>query len=428
MRFHQTALVLAGIFVFPAAALSLQPREIFKLAEPSVVVVLAADAKGENNNLGSGVLIAPLEIVTSCKVVEGAADIVVTQGSALRKGRLRFQDRERDLCQLHIEDALPAAKPALLAESSLSLESGQDVFTISSPQGMERTISRGMISGLKETQGGSGRLIQLDAVMGPGSRGGGVFDDKANLVGIITPQFRQTETESYAVPVEWFIELKTRSQDLMAVTPGGELAAAKKPDVDPKDTRWRPAKGDRWRYQLLDGKRAVGRINIEVLESSPGRVRERITKDGSPGFSLEREVRPEFVTQTFQPSILLPGGYQMIDFSAYFPPGSKLLPNTGMGTVSGDVYIQTVGLRKVAWETRVLGSERVRVPAGEFEAWKVEAAATVNTQYGDMKVVYHVWYSTSMNRALKIGVAARTGSTMTPTSEFLELAGFDKAQ
>lgn len=193
-------------------------------------------------------------------------------------------------------------------------------------------------------------------------------------------------------------------------------------------SRWYPAKGDRWRYKLIDGRQTVGTINVEVMETGDGRVRERFTKDGSPGFSLEREVPPEFVTQAFQPSIQLPGGYQMIDFSAYFPPGSKLVPNTAVGTVSGDVYIQTVGLRKVAWDTRVLGSERVKVPAGEFEAWKVQATTTVNTQYGDMKVVYDVWYSTLMNRAIKIGVTSRTGSTTTAASEFLELAAFDKAQ
>jgi S1-C subfamily serine protease len=76
--------------LFSQHATALEAREIFKLAEPSVVVVLASDAKGEKNSLGSGVILTTLEIVTSCKVVDAAADIVITQGSALRKGVLRY--------------------------------------------------------------------------------------------------------------------------------------------------------------------------------------------------------------------------------------------------------------------------------------------------------------------------------------------------
>ncbi len=426
MRFHRTALVLAGIFVLPAAAFGLDPREIFKLAEPSIVVVLAADAKGENNNMGSGVLIAPLEIVTSCKVIEGAADIVVTQGSALRKGRLQFQDRERDLCQLRIADPLPAAKPVLLAASSSSLESGQDVFTISSPQGMERTISRGMIAGLKETQGGSGRLIQLDAIMSPGARGGGVFDDKANLVGIVTPQFKQAEGASYALPVEWIADLGKRSPDLTAAV-ASTGAAAKPVDDAPKDNRWRPAKGDRWSYRLVDGKRAVGKVTIEVVESSPGRVRERVTKEGSAGFSVDREVRPEFETKAFLPLVTLPGGYQLLELSAYFPPGSSLEPGRQLGEISGEVIVKTAGKRRTVWKAKVAKQERIRVAAGEFDTWKIDAETTVSMHYGDVKVRYYVWYSPSMQRAVKTTLDTIWRIAVESTSETLELIAFDKA-
>jgi S1-C subfamily serine protease len=428
MRIHQTVLVLAGIFAYPAAA-SLQPREVFKLAEPAVVVVLTADAKGEKNNMGSGVLIAPLEVITSCKVVEGAADIVVTQGNALRKGRLRFQDRERDLCQLHIEDAMPSAKPAQLAESPLPLETGQDVFTISSPQGMERTMSRGMISGLKETQGGSGRLIQLDAIMGSGSRGGGVFDDKANLVGIVTPQFKQTEGTSYALPVEWVADLAKRGADLtLAVAETAPAAKGKSADSAPADERWYPAKGDRWRYRQLDGRRPVGTVNVEVIELGSGRVRERITKDGSAGFSVEREVVPEFSASAFVPSLPVPGGYTLLELSAYFPPGTDLASSKVPRQASGDLTLLSHGKRSLVWNIRVMGQEKVRVPAGEFDAWRIDAVSETVTRHGLIKFTYRIWYSAAMQRAVKTFLDMNSPVGVEKSNETLELAVVEKAK
>ena len=91
-------LILTASLLFPRLSFSLDTREVYKIAEPSVVVVLASDTKGEKNSLGSGVIVAPLEIVTSCKVLSPGGDIVVTQGSALHKAKLRFQACDQNTC------------------------------------------------------------------------------------------------------------------------------------------------------------------------------------------------------------------------------------------------------------------------------------------------------------------------------------------
>lgn len=189
--------------LFPAIAMALDASEVFERADPGVVAVLAADARGEKSNLGSGVIISPVEILTSCKVVESAVDIVVSQDSALRKATLRFRDAERDLCQLHIEDPLPAGKPVTIAPSPIPMKTGQELYAIGAPRGMEHTIIRAMVSGLRETSTSTARLLQIDVALAGGSTGSGVFDQSGRLVGIAAGRFKQGDSATYAVPIDW---------------------------------------------------------------------------------------------------------------------------------------------------------------------------------------------------------------------------------
>jgi hypothetical protein len=418
-----------GWCLYAPAVHALDAREVFKIAEPSIVVVLASDAKGEKGNLGSGVLVAPLEILTSCKVVESAADIVVTQGNTLRKAKLRFQDSERDLCQLQLEEPLPAGKPVAVRVPSKDLEVGQDVFLIASPRGLERTINRGMISGLRETAGRPGRLIQSDTAVAGGSIGGGLFDQEARLVGIITPQFKQGEPGSFAIPVDWIADLATRNPDRMTASADSPASASVAQTARAStDNRWHPNKGDRWRYRVLDGKRSVGTINIAVLESDGGRVLERITKDGSPGFSVDREVRPEFSTNAFLPTTVLPGGYKLLELSAYFPPDYDLAPGKLPRQIPGDMELLGHGKRNVLWDAKIAGRERIRVPAGEFDAWKIEATTQTETRHGPMKFTYRIWYSQAMQRAVKVFLDINSPVNIEKSSESLELSSYDKAK
>jgi hypothetical protein len=192
--------------------------------------------------------------------------------------------------------------------------------------------------------------------------------------------------------------------------------------------RWYPAKGDRWRYRLIDGKRPVGTVNVEVMESGDGRVRERITRDGSAEFSVEREVRPEFATDAFPNAVSLPGGYSLFELSPYFPPGSTLEIGKSFGQIPGEIHLPIAGKRNFAWSTRVMGKEKVRVPAGEFDAWRIDASASESLSFGRLTLTYRIWYSPAMRRAVKTLLLYDSRTETFNSSESLELAAFDKGQ
>lgn len=66
-----------------------------------------------------------------------------------------------------------------LATDAASVE-GENVFVIGHPEGLRFTLSTGIISRMQ------GSTIQISAPVSPGNSGGPVFDDRGNLVGIVT--------------------------------------------------------------------------------------------------------------------------------------------------------------------------------------------------------------------------------------------------
>jgi serine protease Do len=424
----------AVVLFVPRASVALDTRDIFKSAEPSVVVVLASDAKGEKNSLGSGVLIAPLDIVTSCKVVEGLDDIVVTQGSTLRKGVLRYKDSERDLCQLHFEDPLPSGKPAVVTAAS-TVEIGQEVFVISSPRGMDRTLNRAMVSGLQEMSGTNVRLMSMDKPFATDSVGGGVFDQEARLVGVITPQFRRADSASHAIPAAWIADLAQRTPDRLlaaashaapvASAPAGNTAAAG--DALPAGM---PRTGDRWKYKLIDGKQTVGTMVVEITDVRGKMVTERITREGQKGFLAERSVSVavEFNPLKFEDVVTLPGGYQLTEIAPYVPLGLEMKASQRWQGLPVTAMLPWYGKKKFLTDARVAGREKVRVPAGVFDTTRVQATGEENFGTSIVKINFNYWYSVDSMRTVKMSLEIKSSLSNQQSAETYELVAFEPAK
>ncbi len=120
------------------------PQEIFKIAAPSIVVVEVLDAGGKPEGSGSGVVIAPGEVITNCHVAKAGKTLRVKHGKNRHAARLRYADRDRDLCQLSAPGL--AVPPAKLGEVK-NLKPGERMVAIGAPQGLELTISEGLVSG-----------------------------------------------------------------------------------------------------------------------------------------------------------------------------------------------------------------------------------------------------------------------------------------
>lgn len=183
----------------------LDPQRLYAAVSPSVVLVESLNAYGAPYASGSGVVIGPQSVITNCHVIDRAIRVRVHAGDKEYSATSGISDTYFDLCMLHV-DGLSA--PEVRRGSMKNLQVGQTVYAIGAPQGLDRTLSQGLISALREMN--EGTVIQTSAAISPGSSGGGLFDAEGRLVGITTFQAKSGQNLNFAVPVDWLDTMRTR--------------------------------------------------------------------------------------------------------------------------------------------------------------------------------------------------------------------------
>lgn len=184
------------------AAGDLKPSQIFATDSPSIVVVLAYGEDGKAIAQGSGVVIPKDAVVSNCHVIEKAnAASVLYQGKRFA-ATLRYMDVERDLCSFTVKGL---SAPAVQMGSTSQVQVGDAAYAIGAPEGLDLTLSGGLISSLRKIPAGT--VLQMTTPISPGSSGGGLFDGQGRLIGITSYYMSKGEQLNFALPVEWVREL-----------------------------------------------------------------------------------------------------------------------------------------------------------------------------------------------------------------------------
>lgn len=165
---------------------TLTPEELFKTVGRSVFVVMAtaslADARARNISQGSAVAISEHLLLTNCHVVRDRDLIKIVQDSRVADAKLVAADMRADRCVLQADGVTLVPIGGIRPYGELAV--GERVFAIGAPVSLERTMSEGLLSGLRALP--SRNLVQISAPISPGSSGGGLFDERGNLIGITT--------------------------------------------------------------------------------------------------------------------------------------------------------------------------------------------------------------------------------------------------
>jgi len=139
---------------------------------------------------GSGFILDKAgHILTNFHVVEGANRGVEVQLSNKHRysAKVVGTDKTHDLALLQID--APNLQPVTLADSS-QLAVGQKVFAIGNPFGLAGTMTRGIISSIRQVRGAEGApiedAIQTDAAINPGNSGGPLLNSHGEVIGINT--------------------------------------------------------------------------------------------------------------------------------------------------------------------------------------------------------------------------------------------------
>lgn len=186
----------------------LSAEEIFTNLERSVFYVGVRFPSGDVGS-GSAVAITRSLVVTNCHVVtdkSGPATGISIENIAtgyISGAVLQTSYENKDLCVLKVTKR--QLKPVPIG-SSQSLSIGSTVFTIGAPKGLDLTISDGLLSQKRTmpeiTHTNGFEVLQISAPITFGSSGGGLFNNRGELVGITTSGVGEGNL-NFAMPVEW---------------------------------------------------------------------------------------------------------------------------------------------------------------------------------------------------------------------------------
>lgn len=188
----------------PAAPVRYSIPELVKAMSPTVVYIAAVNRDGRPANVGSGFIVhADGVIVTNYHLVEGAFGLQIKTFDREIYDRVEVLDYDirRDVIVLKIRPYRPLHAVSLAEGDELAI--GEDAAAIGNPQGLEHTVSAGIISGYRQAEGF--RVIQTTVPISPGSSGGPLFNMAGDVVGITTAAAigDGSQNLNFAIPVSY---------------------------------------------------------------------------------------------------------------------------------------------------------------------------------------------------------------------------------
>jgi hypothetical protein len=298
-------LLAAGLTVASLAAAAPEPGAFVALA--ASVLRVEAPRDGGGFAIGSAVTVGPELVVTNCHVTRDARRINVVRGGVRWPAAAQASELSRDLCLLHVPGLV---SPPVAVGRAADLALGQPVTALGYTGGVGIQNSAGEVQGLHRHDGGF--VIQSSNWFSSGASGGGLFDDRGQLVGVLTFRLRGGEAHYFAAPAEWVHELVDGAGrgDLRTVLPLEQyprpywesaapplflLAArlqreARWPELERLAEQWRrqdPADGEPWYLLgaalLRQGRDDAARQALQcALRLQPGRSAARALLQGLP--------------------------------------------------------------------------------------------------------------------------------------------------
>jgi len=173
-------------FVEPGREAMTVEKNVQRVAE-SVVQIQTA------SGLGSGFIINKLGyVVTNQHVIAGEREITVVvyrkkpgglEKQPFPKVKIIAMNGFLDLAILQIDDPAAETLPFVPMGDSETLTQGQEVFAIGSPLGLERSVSKGIVS-IRARENGGRWYIQSTTQINPGNSGGPLFNAQGEVVGV----------------------------------------------------------------------------------------------------------------------------------------------------------------------------------------------------------------------------------------------------
>jgi hypothetical protein len=164
-----------------------------------------------------------------------------------------------------------------------------------------------------------------------------------------------------------------------------------------------PKVGDTWTYYMRSNNVKLGELTVTISGVSSDKIEDVVTVEGQRNFRAERSFKTYYDPNSGIAEVALPGNFFLSEFSPYLTAFIKLEKGREWTTGQSDMTWLLPGHSKVSgdWDIklRVRGEERIRVPAGKFNAVKVEGRSETR---GPASFLLTYWYAPEIKRIVKI--------------------------
>ena len=170
---------------------------LVRRAGRAVVSIRVYDATGAQIGLGSGFIVEGGRVVTNSHVVNGAARAEVFDSEGQLLGTTQYAESlstSVDLAVLPRTGSIPGTIPLSVYVPSV----GERVIVIGAPEGLTNTVSDGIVSAFRNSEGR--RWMQITAPISSGSSGGPVLNSRGEVVGVSVAMLRQGQNLNFAIP------------------------------------------------------------------------------------------------------------------------------------------------------------------------------------------------------------------------------------
>jgi S1-C subfamily serine protease len=187
---------------------------VYKRALPSVVNITSRAMAFDffygavpQEGQGSGFVIDKEgRILTNFHVIADAQEVWATLSNKKKyRATVIGTDRAHDLAIIQIK--APELQPAVLGDSR-RLQVGQTVYAIGNPFGLSGTLTKGLVSSIRQIREPDGSAIddaiQTDAAINPGNSGGPLLNRGGEVIGIntmIASSVGQSAGIGFAIPI-----------------------------------------------------------------------------------------------------------------------------------------------------------------------------------------------------------------------------------
>lgn len=184
-----------------AAKQELSVKDIAKKSS-SVVYVEVYDEDGNVIASGSGFVISSDgKVVTNYHVIDGAysAKIMLSNGTKYDVQGVYGYDKTADIAILKVN---ASGLSSVTLGNSDAIELGESVVAIGSPEGLQNTVSTGIVSSIRISNERKGyKDFQISVPINHGSSGGALFNMYGEAVGITYAGYDTTGDLNFAIPI-----------------------------------------------------------------------------------------------------------------------------------------------------------------------------------------------------------------------------------